>query len=118
MIFHIVKSDDWEAAKVQGVYTPASLAAEGFIHCSSIGQVVETANLFYQGQRDLILLCIDQDKLTAPLRFEAPAGPVARASRDFPHIYGALNLDSVVSAIDFPCKINGSFALPASVRKL
>ncbi len=43
---------------------PPSLDAEGFIHCSTIAhQAIETANLYYRGQHDLLVLRIDERKL-------------------------------------------------------
>ncbi|HYA34512.1 MAG TPA: DUF952 domain-containing protein [Candidatus Binataceae bacterium] len=115
-IFHITTRDDWEAAQRGGVYVAPSLDAEGFIHCSTIDQVVDTANSFYRGRRDLVLLCIDESRLKAPLRYESPANPHdSRADQRFPHLYGPLNLDAVTGVVDFPCESDGSFVLPATV---
>jgi uncharacterized protein (DUF952 family) len=36
MILHIVHRSDWDSAVARGIYAPSSLAAEGFIHCSTI----------------------------------------------------------------------------------
>jgi uncharacterized protein (DUF952 family) len=48
---------------------------------------------YYQNQSDLIKLHIDENKLTAPLKYElAPS-----VNEEFPHIYGKLNLDAVVN---------------------
>jgi uncharacterized protein (DUF952 family) len=113
MIFHIAVGTEWDAAISDGIYAPASLAAEGFIHCSRSEQIITTANLFYRGQQGLMLLLIDETKLVAPLRYETPAVPTdLRAAQSFPHIYGRLNLDAVVRAEAFPCSANGSFELP------
>jgi len=112
MIFHIVSHRDWDAALRAGSYKPESLATEGFIHCSRYEQVVETANLIYKGRGDLVLLCIDEKKLAVPVKFEPPAAGRARTSTDFPHVYGALNLDAVVKVLDFACTKDGFFALP------
>lgn len=86
MIVHIVERRDWEQAKSSGDYRANSLAAEGFIHCSSPDQVLRVANRFYRGVPDLLLLWIDAQRLSAPLRYETGDGEM------FPHIYGALNL--------------------------
>jgi uncharacterized protein (DUF952 family) len=119
MILHILSRSEWEFARRQGDYRPPSLAAEGFIHCSTIAQVIDTANLFYPGQRDLLLLLIDERKLTAPLKFEAPADSRdARPRALFPHVYGPLNLDAVIDAVELPCDAGGSFRLPAPIADL
>jgi uncharacterized protein (DUF952 family) len=106
-----------EAAIDSGAYAPASFAAEGFIHCSTVEQTIPTANLFYRGQQDLMLLLIDETKLVAPLRYEAPVNvDDVRAAQTFPHIYGPLNLDAVIRAEAFPCSADGSFDLPDNLR--
>ncbi len=72
MIAHIVKRSEWADALARGIYAPASLRTEGFIHCSTIAQVVDTANRFYRGQDDLVVLCIEESRLKAELKYEAP----------------------------------------------
>ena len=118
MIFHIISQSEWDAARKAGIYKAESLATEGFIHCSTREQVVETANLFYKGRNDLVLLGIDEEKLAAPLKFEAPSPNHARTSARFPHIYGALNLEAVVMVVGFTCANDGSFALPSELGRL
>ena len=43
MLFHIVESTTWTAAKALGTYALASLSSEGFIHLSEEQQVADTA---------------------------------------------------------------------------
>ncbi len=117
MIFHIAVRGEWDAAIRDGSYIPPSLTAEGFIHCSTREQVIETANVIYRGRSDLVLLVIDENLLAAPLRYEVPLGKNdVRAALTFPHIYGALNLDAVISADPFQCGIDGNFELPSSLQ--
>jgi uncharacterized protein (DUF952 family) len=117
MILHILKRAEWEDARRRGDYRPPSLDAEGFIHCSTVDQVLDTANLFFTAVNDLLLLRIDESKLRAQLKYEAPVVTGdARPQTAFPHLYGPLNLDAVVDAIEFPCKGDGSFQLPESIR--
>ena len=116
MIMHILSRSEWELARALGEYRPPSLEAEGFIHCSTVAQVINTANIFYRGHCDLLVLRIDERMLTARLAFEPPvnsddARPLAR----FPHIYGPLNLDAVFDAIELPCGVDGLFSLPAAL---
>ncbi len=119
MILHILRRAEWDDARPRGEYRPPSLDAEGFIHCSTVGQVVATANIFFAGATDLLLLQIDERKLLAELKYEVPATPYDERPRTpFPHIHGALNLDAVVAVAEFPCEADGSFRLPASIRDL
>jgi len=119
IILHIISKKDWEQAQKEGGYTPRSLTNEGFIHCSTFEQTAETANLFFKGQSDLLLLSIDTIQLESPLVYEAPAGIPNDESRagKFPHIYGHLNLNSVIKVTPFPANINGGFILPSDLHQ-
>lgn len=115
MLMHIVKRSEWADAVERGTYAPASLRAQGFIHCSTIAQVIDTANRFYHGDKDLVLLCVDESRLKAELKYEAPSHG-GSAGEMFPHLYGALNLDAVVRMVELPCAADGSFRLPDELR--
>jgi len=124
MIVHIVKRSKWTEAVERGTYAPASLRAEGFIHCSTLAQLVDTANRFYRGHQGLVVVCIEESRLKAELTYEAPAEPrrESRAPREhpagetFPHLRGELNVDAVVRVIELPCEADGSFRLPDGLR--
>ncbi len=113
MILHIAKRAEWDEAQRRNEYAPPSLSAEGFIHCSTAAQILDTANRFFHGQSDLVVLCIDPHRLAAPLRYEAPAmaHDEGRAGR-FPHLYGPLNLEAVTQVLDFPCERTAPSACP------
>jgi uncharacterized protein (DUF952 family) len=102
-IFHITPRQQWEATIDR--YEGDTLATDGFIHCSELRQVVTVANRFYAGQSGLVLLKIEVDRLQPELRYEAADGD------EFPHLYGALNLDAVVGVVDFEPSPEG-FKLP------
>ncbi|MFZ0245080.1 DUF952 domain-containing protein [Candidatus Binatus sp.] len=118
MIVHIVKRSEWAEAVGRGTYAPASLRAEGFIHCSTIAQVIDTANRFYRGQNGLVVLCIDERRLKAELKYEAPAQAYRESAESemFPHLYGELNVDAVARVVELPCEADGSFRLPDGMR--
>ena len=73
-------------------YRADSLSSEGFIHCSFAEQVARSANRFYADAPELLLLHIDPEALTSPLRTEA-----AGTGEFFPHIYGPINRGAVVA---------------------
>lgn len=118
LIYHMAAGADWRAAQAGGSYVAASLEAEGFLHCSTAAQVVPVSNAFLKGQSGLVLLCIDPEKLTSELKWEAPAHPNPGAADKpsdeqlFPHIYGPLNTDAVVAAVAFEPGADGTFAFP------
>jgi uncharacterized protein (DUF952 family) len=77
--------------------------------------LITVANAYYRGQKDLLLLVIDEALLGPELRWEPPAGPPVEghSTQDrFPHIHGPLNLEAVVRVLDFPPGPDGTFSLP------
>jgi len=108
IILHIAERSDWEQAKASGSYRADTLASQGFIHCSTPEQVIHVANAFFQGQEGLVLLCIDTAKVDAEIRHENLEGGDER----FPHVYGPLDVDAVLSVLDFRPQPDGTFALP------
>jgi uncharacterized protein (DUF952 family) len=119
MILHITTRRDWESAVLAGKLVTSSLQSEGFIHCSTAKQAAETANIFFKAQKGLVLLCIDEEKLTSELRYEAPTAGGAydlTVGKMFPHIYGPINLEAVQKIVDFPPSEDGSFTLPRDLE--
>ncbi len=116
MILHITSRAEWNEAQQRGEYVAPSLQTEGFIHCSTAKQVVAVANAFYRGQNDLVLLNVDEARLSSEVKWEPPAGPVAEGhsqSDKFPHVYGPINLSAVASVLDLePDPVSGTFSLP------
>lgn len=108
LIYHLTTAEDWTRAQQDGAYTHPSLSDEGFIHASTPAQIAATANRFYGGRSDLILLHIDTDKIGAPLKWElAPS-----IGEEFPHIYGALNPGAVIATRPYLPGADGTFISP------
>jgi uncharacterized protein (DUF952 family) len=108
-IFHITGRGEWERAQREGDYRAPSLASEGFIHCSRGDQVIRVADRLFRGRTGLVLLEIDAVRVRAEIRYENCEG----GQEDFPHIYGPLDLDSVVRVLEFEPGEDGRFALPS-----
>jgi uncharacterized protein (DUF952 family) len=109
MILHVCSAAEWQAAH-KGHYRCASLDREGFIHCSTPEQVVEVAGRLFGGRRDLVLLVIDPDLVTAQIRWEDGGN-----GRFYPHLYGPLNVAAITAIVPFEPNADGSFELPASL---
>jgi len=90
-IYHITSVEAWDVASGSGSFTAPSLATEGFIHCSDARQVERSLNKFFHEKNEVLLLRIDPELLTSELRYEGADGDL------FPHIYGPINTDAVVS---------------------
>ncbi|HKV46296.1 MAG TPA: DUF952 domain-containing protein [bacterium] len=98
----------WANAMRAGVFAGTESDTAGFIHLSSLAQVARTANKWYAGRRGLVLLAISPSKLRADLRWE----PTTQGEL-FPHAYGPINLDAVVSVIPFEPLEDGTFVTPS-----
>jgi uncharacterized protein (DUF952 family) len=90
-IYHIVTPEVWEEFKDGELYEAASLATEGFIHCSYADQLDAVLERYYKNAEKVLILQIDPEKLQSKLIAEPSTG-----GEIYPHIYGAINLDAVV----------------------
>lgn len=95
-IFHITSRNAWVEAKHLGTYRSDTLATEGFTHCSIAEQVQRSAQKFFKGKTELVLLHIVQEIVQPEVRYEA-----AGSGELFPHIYGPLNIEAVIKVEDF-----------------
>jgi uncharacterized protein (DUF952 family) len=103
-IYHITTQAQWVEASRGGVYSGDTLHTEGFIHCSTRKQVVGTANRFYSGRTDLVLLEIDPGKVKPEIKVEGVPG-----GEQFPHLYGELETAAVVRVLAFQPDTEGIF---------
>ena len=116
VIYHLTTATDWEHGRAAGEYTTSTrgktLAEQGFIHASTAGQVAPVANSFYRGAPGLLVLVIDTERLTSPLKWDDVPG----WDEPFPHIYGPLNPDAVVGTVPLDPGPDGEIAFepPAS----
>jgi len=111
-LFHIALVSEWRQALERGGYSTGSLGQEGFIHFSTGKQLLRSANKYYFGRDDVVLLWIDPAKLVAELKYE----PISDGQL-FPHLYGELNLDAVIRVIGFKPQADGSFSWPDSLEQ-
>lgn len=101
-IFHLAVPDDWVAAFSVGEYTMSTrgvtLEQEGFIHCSTLEQVEDTANRFYGDLDQLVVLTIDPHLVPSAIVWEAPGAGIDVL---FPHVYGPLPVAAVNLAVSW-----------------
>jgi uncharacterized protein (DUF952 family) len=107
-IYHLVTRPAWEDHPDQP-YRAESLTSEGFIHCSFAEQVARSANRFYAAVPELLLLHIDPGQLTSELR-EEPSD----SGELFPHIYGGINRDAVMSVESLTRNADGRWQFSGS----
>lgn len=104
-IYYITTEIEYNQAKASQEIRPASLAKEGFVHCSFAYQVTRVANRYFNGQDNLLVLKIDSAKLASKVIEENTSG----GSELYPHIYGPLFLNSVQSVTNLKRRSDGSF---------
>jgi uncharacterized protein (DUF952 family) len=99
-LLHLTEQASWDAARRTGTYAMSTrgrtLGEVGFIHCSLRHQLRPTGERIYGDHPDpdaLVVLVIDSDRLTVPVRYEA----VEPGTEEFPHVYGPLPVDAVVA---------------------
>src|SRR3546814_13283355 len=95
-VFHITTAEGWARAQSAGEVAPASLAAEGFVHCSTGEQLAGTIERHFPGATDLVVLRLRRDLLDPELRWEESGHGT------YPHLYRPLTLAEVADATPRP----------------
>lgn len=113
-VLHITSVDRWRSQQADGRgFRDPSLDQEGFIHCSTVDQLLIPANERFAGRDDLVLLVVDTDRLHTELVYE----DCYESGTRFPHVYGPISLSAVVEVIDFPPDADGGFSLPGDLSR-
>ncbi len=91
MIYHVTTQQSWKSAQEKNEYEHASLEKENFIHACSREQLAGVLDRYYKNEKNLILLHIDETRLTSPLQYDHSPS----VNDSFPHIYGPINIDAI-----------------------
>jgi uncharacterized protein (DUF952 family) len=103
LIFKIVASDEWRAAKSAGAFAGAAVdRADGYIHFSTAAQAPETAAKWFAGREDLTLVAVDAETLGSDLKWEPSRGGAL-----FPHLYASLPTSAVLWSRPLPLGPDG-----------
>jgi uncharacterized protein (DUF952 family) len=102
-IFHLATLEEWAAAQAGGAVT-ATVAREGFVHCSTAGQLAATIERHFPGVDQLVLLRLDAAALGEALVWEE-----GRPGELFPHLYRPIAVAEVLDAVPWQ---RGETALP------
>jgi uncharacterized protein (DUF952 family) len=107
LAYHGTPKQYFQALDPSKPYVPADYARDGFIHTTEGREAVSIVlTTFYKASREpWVVLFIDQDRVTAPIRYDDPA-------EVFPHIYGALNRDAILAVEDIGRAPDGTFLKP------
>ncbi len=110
-IYKIVTSAQWAAAEKVGRFTGAPIdIADGYVHMSTAGQVRETAAKHFAGQDDLLLVTLDPALMGGQLKWEPSRGGAL-----FPHLYGPLEMEAVLTVCRLPMDAAGRHLFPDGI---
>jgi uncharacterized protein (DUF952 family) len=103
--FHLVPVEVWASAPPDRPYEAASLASEGFVHCTDgVTELLATANRHLaRDPRPYLVLTVELDLVGSPWRYDDPGSP-------YPHVYGPLDRSAVVAVTPIERAADGRFA--------
>ncbi|OYY04555.1 MAG: hypothetical protein B7Y73_03895 [Acidocella sp. 35-58-6] len=92
LAYKVLTAGQW-ADLQRGTFEGAAVdVADGYVHLSTAEQLGETLAKHFAGQTGLVVAAVDLDRLGDAVKWE-----VSRGGALFPHLYGRLTMDAVVS---------------------
>ncbi len=111
LIYKVLSRSLWQSAVEVGHFAGASIdIADGYIHFSTAGQLVETVRRHFVGQDDLVIVSFDADSMGDSLRWEPSRGGAL-----FPHLYSSLPTALAIDVIALPLGSDGEHKFPAGL---
>jgi len=109
IVYKVMSEAEHQQMQRDGVFrgSPVDIA-DGYIHLSCGSQLAATLDKHFRGAEELILVAVDLWRLGDTVRWEA-----ARGGELFPHIYGRLPIEAVVSVTPVERATDGSVTLPS-----
>jgi uncharacterized protein (DUF952 family) len=107
--YKIMSSTELQQMQRDGLFRGSSAdIADGFIHLSCDSQLAATWDKHFGGVAGLVLAAVDLSRLGDAVRWEP-----SRGGQSFPHIYGVLTMDAVISVGPLERTQDGAVKLPA-----
>jgi uncharacterized protein (DUF952 family) len=108
--YKVLTGDEMAALERDGRFEgSADDRRDGFIHLSTADQLEGTLARHFADAADLHLAAVDLEAQGPAIRWEA-----SRGGADFPHLYGALRLDTVVAYGPLARDDDGRLRLPVA----
>ena len=107
-VYRLATEAQWRQSQAAGQIMKTALdERDGFIHLSTAGQLVLTANMHFSGEPVLHALLFDRYDLEARLKWEDVPGRWDK----MPHFYGDLYLKDVQKSFQMDRNPRGSFGI-------
>jgi len=106
-VLHMLPEEAWRRALVDGLVEPASLADQGFVHCTNgWTELANVGNRSYASDpRPYVALHLDLARAGAPWRYDDAASL-------YPHLYGPIPLAAVTGVAQMARAADGRFLRP------
>jgi uncharacterized protein (DUF952 family) len=112
MIYHFITQTNLANSLSDSELRLPSLDSEGFIHCSTLAQVINVANFLEPYSEEMQLLEIDESKVKPEVKYEDAMNNGVL----YPHIYGPLNRDAIVSEFHLDWDGEDGYQMPDELR--
>lgn len=109
IVYKVMSAAELKQMQRDGVFhgSPADVA-DGYIHLSRRSQLAATLDKHFSGVDGLVLAAVDLSRLGDTVRWET-----SRGGQLFPHIYGLLPVEAVISVTTLERTPDGTLKLPA-----
>ena len=90
----IITADLWNQVIEEREWVPLNELdkKDGFVHLSTVDQVLETLNRYFVVEQNPLILILDRDRLEKKLRWEIVPH---RDHKSFPHLYRQIHFDDI-----------------------
>ena len=90
----IISVDIWNQVRREQSHVPLNDLdkKDGFVHLSTVDQVLETLNRYFVVEQKPLILILDRDRLEKKLRWEIVPH---RDHKSFPHLYRQIHFDDI-----------------------
>jgi uncharacterized protein (DUF952 family) len=112
MIYHFITQSNLSKYLSDSEFRLPSLESEGFIHCSTLDQVIAVANFLEPYSEEMQILEIDESKLRPEVKYEDAMNNGVL----YPHVYGPINRDAIVAEFHLDWDGEDGYQLPEALR--
>jgi len=107
--YKVLTADQMRALEADAFEGAPIDQADGYIHLSTRDQLTETVDRHFAGQAELWVAAVDLAALGDSVRWEESRGGAL-----FPHIYGAMPLETVIAYGPLEREHDGTVKLPVA----